>query len=88
MKAKLWLAVSACALVGFVAVDSAQAACSRVAASGEGLTKELATEMAKINLDFAIMTKGAKGSGPVGAAKCSQGTLMLTSCTVRRRACT
>lgn len=88
MKGMLRLAVSACALAGFVAVDGAQAACSRVSASGEGLTKELATEMAKINLGFAIMSKGAKGSGPVRAASCSQGMLMLTSCTVRQRACT
>ena len=88
MKGMLRLAVSACALAGFVAIDSAQAACSRVSASGEGLTKELATEVAKINLGFAIMTKGAKGSGPVSVGRCSQGVLMLTSCTVRQRACT
>ena len=88
MKGKLWLAVGACAFAGFIAVDGAQAACSRVSASGEGLTKELATEMAKINLGFAVMSKGAKGSGPVSVGKCSQGPVMLTSCTVRQRACT
>lgn len=88
MKRKLWLAAGACALAALVGAGSAQAACSRVSASGEGLTKELATEMAKINLDFAVMSKGAKASGPVSAAKCSPGTLMLTKCSVRRRACT
>jgi hypothetical protein len=87
MKGRLWLAVGAIALGSVALTDGAQAACSRVAASGEGLTKELATEMAKINLGFAIMSKGAKASGPVSVGRCSQGVLMLTACTVRQRAC-
>jgi hypothetical protein len=89
MKSMLRMALGAFALAGFavVAISDVQAACSRVSAQGEGLTKELATEMAKINLDFAIMTKGAKGSGAVRTT-CAPGMMMLTACTSKQRACT
>jgi len=88
MKSLSGLALGAAAMAGFafVAVSDVQAACMRVSAQGEGLTKELATEMAKINLDFANMLKGAKGAGPVRTT-CQPGMLMLTSCTARQRAC-
>jgi hypothetical protein len=80
----------ACALAGFVAVASheASAACSRVTAPGEGVTKELATEMAKINLNFAIATKNAKGSGAVKVTCGAPGPLAWTACKAQQRACT
>jgi hypothetical protein len=88
MKSLLRMSLGATAVAGFafLAVTDVQAACMRVSAQGEGLTKELATEMAKINLDFAIMLKGAKGSGAVRTT-CTPGVLMLTSCTAKQRAC-
>jgi hypothetical protein len=88
MKSWLRMTLGAAAMAGFAfaAVTEVQAACTRVSAQGEGLTKELATEMAKINLDFAIMLKGAKGAGSVRTT-CQPGILMLTSCTARQRAC-
>jgi hypothetical protein len=89
MKSKLTMALAALAIagIGVVAASEAQAACMRISAQGEGLTKELATEMAKINLDFAIMLKGAKSSGQVRTT-CAPGVLMLTTCTAKQRACT
>jgi hypothetical protein len=89
MWSKLRMALGALAIAGFgvAAASDAQAACMRISAQGEGLTKELATEIAKINLDFAIMLKGAKGSGPVRTT-CAPGILMLTACTAKQRACT
>ncbi|MBX9591347.1 MAG: hypothetical protein K2X43_18825 [Hyphomonadaceae bacterium] len=82
--------VGVCAAAGFAvaAGADAQAACSRVSVKGEGVTKEIAREMAKINLDFAVSSKGAKAAGPV-AYKCgAPGVLLLTSCTAKQRACT
>jgi hypothetical protein len=80
----------ACALAGFVGMAShdASAACSRVTAQGEAVTKELATEMAKINLNFAIATKSAKGSGAVKVSCGAPGPLAWTSCKAQQRACT
>jgi len=88
MKSMLRMTLGVCAIAGFAlaAVTDVQAACTRVSAQGEGLTKELATEMAKINLDFTIAMKGAKGAGPV-QTKCGPGMLMLTACTSKQRAC-
>jgi hypothetical protein len=89
MKTAFKFAIAACAAAGvaLVAVPSADAACNRVSAKGEGLTKELAQEMAKMNLEFAVASKGQKASGRV-AMKCgSPGTMMLTACTARQRAC-
>jgi hypothetical protein len=91
MKTVLRLAVGACA-VGMLVVASgtgAEAArCNRVAVKGEGITPEIAREMAKMNLEFAVMEKNAKAAGPV-AYKCgTSGPFMLNSCTARQRACT
>lgn len=88
MKSMMRVALGTFAVVGLaaVAVTEVQAACSRVSAQGEGLTKELATEMAKINLDFAFMTKGVKGSGPVRTT-CGPGVMLLTACTAKQKAC-
>lgn len=82
------LLVGACA-AGFVLVagTDAEAACSRVSAKGEGLTKELAQEMAKLNLNFAIAGKGAKAAGKVSYKCGGPGMLLLTSCTAKQRAC-
>jgi hypothetical protein len=86
MKTILRIAISACFIAGLFAVAEARSRCSRVSAQGEGLTKELATEMAKINLGFSIAAKNAKASGRIHV-RCSPGMLMLTSCTARQRAC-
>jgi len=86
MKKTLRVALGICALAGFAAVDDAWAACSRVSAQGEGLTKELATEMAKINLSFSISAKNAKATGPVRVS-CAPGMMILTACKAQQRAC-
>jgi len=88
MKSMLRMAVGVCALAGFafVAGTEAQARCSSVSVQGEGLTKELATEMDKIHLDFTIAMKGTKASGPVRTT-CAPGMLLLTACTAKQRAC-
>lgn len=82
------LGAVAVAALGVVAAGDAQAACSRVSAKGEALTKELASGVARMNLDFAIMTKGAKASGPVQTTCGAPGPLMLTTCTAKQKACT
>jgi len=84
---RLALGALAVAAFGVVATSDVQAACSRVSAQGEGLTKELAAEMAKINLDFAIMTKGTKAAGPVQTSCGAPGPLLLTTCTAKQKAC-
>jgi hypothetical protein len=85
MKSMLRLAVGVCAVAGFAV--AAEARCTRTSAVGEGLTPEIAKEMAKINLDFTVSSKGAKASGPV-AFKCgAPGMLLLTSCTAKQRTC-
>ena len=44
--------------------------------------------MTKMNLEFAVLAKGAKASGKA-ALKCgAPGPLMLTSCPGKQRACT
>jgi hypothetical protein len=80
----------ACALAGFVAVAShdASAACSRVTAGGEAVTKELATDVAKMNLNFAIASKNAKGKGAVKVTCGAPGPLAWTACKAQQRACT
>ncbi len=89
MKSMMRLALGAVAVAAFgvVAAGGVQAACSRVSATGEALTKELATEVAKMNLDFALMTKGTKGSGPVQTTCGAPGPLFLTTCTAKQKAC-
>lgn len=89
MKSMRRLAVGVCALAGFaaMAVIDVQAACTRVSAQGEALTKELATEMAKINLEFTVAAKGAKSAGPVQTKCGAPGMLLMTSCTAKQRAC-
>ncbi len=84
MKSMLRLAVGVCAVAGFAM--AAEAKCARTSAVGEGLTPEIAKEMAKINLDFTVSSKGAKSSGPV-AYKCAPGMLLLTSCTAKQKTC-
>ena len=90
MKAIHALIVGAFAVAGLalVAGTPAQAACSSVSVKGEGLTKEIAQEVTKMNLEFAVVAKGAKAAGKV-ALKCgAPGPLLLTSCTAKQRACT
>jgi hypothetical protein len=89
MKSIHKLVVSACAVAGLaLAGTAAQAACSSVKVTGEGLTKEIAQEVTKMNLEFAVAAKGAKAAGKA-ALKCgAPGPLLLTSCTAKQRACT
>ena len=94
MKSIHKLVVGACAVAGLalVAGTAAQAACSRVSVQGEGLTKEIAQEVTKMNLfgapAAAQKSKGAKAAGKA-AFKCgAPGPLLLTSCTAKQRACT
>jgi hypothetical protein len=86
MRALFRVAVGACALVGVVLAGmQAEAACSRASATGFGLAKEMAMEMAKMNLDAAIAAKGQKASGRT-SYKCS-GPMLMSECTATRRAC-
>ena len=90
MKTVLRLAVGACAIGALMLASGtgAEARCNRVVVKGEGITPEIAREVAKMNLEFAVMDKKAKASGPV-AFKCgNSGPLMFSSCTARQRACT
>jgi hypothetical protein len=90
MKTVLRLAVGACAVGALLLASgtSADARCGRLAVKGEGITPEIAREVAKMNLEFAVMEKKAKASGPV-AYKCgTSGPFMLNACTARQRACT
>jgi hypothetical protein len=89
MKAMYRFGVGACALAGLVLAvgTDVQAACSRVSAQGEALTKEIATEMAKVNLEFAIAAKGAKAAGKATTTCGAPGPLLWTSCTAKQRAC-
>jgi hypothetical protein len=89
MKTTFKLVVAACAAgaVALLAMPVAEAACMRVSAKGEGITKELAQGMAKMNLEMAVASKKAKASGKV-AYKCGgPGPLLFTSCTAKQRAC-
>jgi hypothetical protein len=90
MKVTHGLIAGACAIAGFalVAVTDVQAACMRVSAQGEAVTKELARDMAKVNLDFAVAAKGAKAAGKVDYRCGAPGPLLWTSCTAKQRACT
>jgi len=89
MKAMHKLVIGAFAAAGLaLAGTAAQAACSNVSVKGEGLTKEIAQEVTKMNLEFAVVAKGAKAAGKA-ALKCgAPGPLLLTSCTAKQRACT
>ncbi len=89
MNATSRLIIGACAVaaIALLAAMDAQAACTRVSAQGEGLTQDIAREMAKINLDFMVAAKGAKSAGAVNYKCGAPGMLMLTSCTAKQRAC-
>jgi len=63
----------------------AEAACSRVSATGFGIAKEMAMEMAKMNLELAVSASGQKARGRVHY-KCT-GPMLLAECKASRRAC-
>ena len=84
---RVLLGVCAFACLALLAGTDVQAACSRVSAQGEAVTKELAQEMAKMNLEFAVLAKNAKASGKVAMSCGAPGPLLFTSCTARQRAC-
>jgi hypothetical protein len=44
--------------------------------------------MAKMNLEFAVVSKGAKSAGKVSYKCGAPGPLFLTSCKAMQRACT
>jgi outer membrane murein-binding lipoprotein Lpp len=88
MKAMHRFVVSAAvAGIALVAGTAVQAACSTVSVKGEALTKEIAQEMTKMNLEFAVMAKGAKAAGKAAVKCAAPGPLLLTSCTGKQRAC-
>jgi hypothetical protein len=78
------LGVSALAAVALVGTQ-AQAKCARVSAEGFGVAKELAMEMAKMNLEIAISMSGQKARGRLHS-RCT-GPMLLSECKVSRRAC-
>lgn len=78
------LGVSSLAAVALIGTQ-AEAKCSRMSATGFGIAKEMAMEMAKMNLDVAISTAGQKAKGRVDY-KCS-GPVLLAECKASRRAC-
>lgn len=84
---KLLGAACAVAVLAVASGTAAEARCNRVVAKGEGLTKEIARDMAKMNLQFAVASKGAKASGPVAYRCGTSGPMKFNSCTARQRAC-
>ncbi len=74
-------ALGALALAGATPAD---ARCSRVSASGVGLTRVMAMDMAKISVDSEIAFRGKKAAGRVHY-KCTQP--VMTECRATRRAC-
>ena len=80
------LVLGGCALGALVLVGAtpADARCSRVSASGVGLTRAMAMDMAKISVDTEIAFKGKKAAGRVHYA-CSMP--VMTECKATRRAC-
>ena len=89
MKRMHRLVVGAVAVAGLalLAGTSAQAACTTVSVKGEALTKEIAQEVTKMNLEFAVVAKGAKAAGKAAVKCAAPGPLLLTSCTGKQRAC-
>lgn len=75
-------ALAAIALAG----TQAEAKCARTSASGFGVAKELAKEMAKMNLEIAISTAGQKAKGRIGY-KCTGPPVLLSECTASQLAC-
>jgi hypothetical protein len=73
--------LAAVALIG----TQAEAKCARASAYGLGVGKEMALEMAKMNLELAISLSGQKAKGRVHH-KCS-GPELLSECKASRRAC-
>jgi hypothetical protein len=74
-------ALAAAALIG----TQAEAKCTRVSATGFGIAKEMAMEMAKMNLEMAVSLSGQKAKGRT-AYKCT-GPMLLSECKATRRAC-
>jgi hypothetical protein len=88
MKSMFRIATCVAVLTAGVSLaEAAQGKCSRVRAQGEGITKEIATEMAKMNLNFRIATKGSKATGAASVTCGAPGPLLWTSCVAQQRAC-
>ena len=71
--------------VAALSATGAQAKCERMSATGFGVAKEMAMEMAKMNLDMAITSAGQKSRGRTDY-KCS-GPVLMAECKASRRAC-
>ena len=67
------------------APTGARAECTRVAAAGDGLTKDIAVVMSTHGLQNIIEGKGLKGQGPVKTT-CSTGAI-LVECHSSQLAC-
>jgi hypothetical protein len=86
MRGLLRMALGVCSLAAVALIGTqAEAKCARTSAAGFGIAKELAMEMAKMNLEIAISTAGQKARGKVGY-KCT-GPMLLSECTASQRAC-
>jgi hypothetical protein len=78
------LGVASLAAVSLMGTQ-AEAKCAQMSAYGMGVAKEMATEMAKMNLELAISLSGQKAKGRVNV-KCT-GPMLLSECKASRRAC-
>jgi hypothetical protein len=86
MRGMLRMAVGVASLAAVALIGTqAEAKCARTSAYGLGVAKEMAMEMAKMNLDLAISLSGQKAKGRVHY-KCT-GPMLLSECKASRRAC-
>jgi hypothetical protein len=86
MKRISGIVLGGCAVAALVLIGStsADARCTRASAMGYGLGPEMAKEMAKMNLDAGVASKGMKARGRV-AYKCTMP--VMTECKAVQRAC-
>jgi hypothetical protein len=82
---QLGLVVSAAQLVCAIPTIAGAGECVRLAAAGDGLTKDIAVVMSTHGLQNIIEAKGLKGQGPVKTS-CQPGTF-LTECHSSQLAC-
>jgi len=81
---RVTLGVASLAAVALIGTQ-AEAKCTRMSAYGLGVAKEMAKELAKMNLDLAISLAGRKARGRVHY-RCT-GPELLSECKASRRAC-
>lgn len=82
---QLSLAISTVQLVCALSTAAHAGECTRLAAVGDGLTKDIAVVMSTHGLQNIIEGKGLKGQGPVKTT-CAPGTF-VTECHSSQMAC-